>query len=553
MTDMRVEYVTHSGSDLLVTNAARASFGKESEWDVVELEGEDENGKFTEYVQELSERDRKLIWYLAREGHCYDDKTEVFTDRGWLLWKDALELEARLAAVCPSGLMRYEVPSSVVQQDYEGPMLLTKQQHVNMCVTPNHRMWVSCRHKDGFSKFHIVEAKDIAGKQYRVSTGALSVDGSKGTYEEGMYLGMFLGDGHRASVNRVVFRFKKSRKIKELADLLVSLGVPHSVRVTDAGVTEFRVENSDPHFSGTSENKSIPEEVFTEHSASYRKGLYEGLLATDGHRKRSSWTFCTTSAELAEGFLRLATTLGEYCKYNADSSSGAKQLVVMSRSESPRLNDAGVANDEWVAYRGKIYCATVSTGLLLVRRGGCIVVSGNSLPFRHPQITLRIKAPIFVCRQIGEHQTGLSWSEESRRYIDSTPEFYWSDKWRRKAENVKQGSSEQEVESMCTSADGYVTTPQDLASAALRHAVFAYEELLHGGVAPEQARMVLPQNMMTTFVWTGSLLGYIQMLQLRLDAHSQKEIRDLAQMIAEVIKPLFPVSYAALMGEDDGT
>ena len=69
MTDMRVEYVTHSGSDLLVVNAARASFGKESEWDVVELEGEDENGKFTEYVQELSERDRKLIWYLAREKH----------------------------------------------------------------------------------------------------------------------------------------------------------------------------------------------------------------------------------------------------------------------------------------------------------------------------------------------------------------------------------------------------------------------------------------------------------------------------------------------------
>ena len=175
------------------------------------------------------------------------------------------------------------------------------------------------------------------------------------------------------------------------------------------------------------------------------------------------------------------------------------------------------------------------------------------LPFRHPQITLRIKAPIFVCRQLGKHQVGFSWSEESRRYIDSTPEFYWPDKWRRKAENVKQGSSEQEVESMCTSADGYVTTPQDLASAALRHAVFAYEELLHGGVAPEQARMVLPQNMMTTFVWTGSLLGYIQMLKLRLDSHSQKEIRDLAQMIADVIRPLFPVSYAALMGEDDGT
>ena len=80
-----------------------------------------------------------------------------------------------------------------------------------------------------------------------------------------------------------------------------------------------------------------------------------------------------------------------------------------------------------------------------------------------------------------------------------------------------------------------------------------YARMIDGEVAPEQARAVLPVSHMTTFVWTGSLLGYIQMLQLRLDAHSQKEIRDLAQMIAEVIKPLFPVSYAALMGEDDGT
>ena len=102
---------------------------------------------------------------------------------------------------------------------------------------------------------------------------------------------------------------------------------------------------------------------------------------------------------------------------------------------------------------------------------------------------------------------------------------------------------------MVTRTDGYVTSPQALAAAALRHAVFAYEELLHGGVAPEQARMILPQNMMTTFVWTGSLLGYIQMLKLRLDSHSQKEIRDLAMMIADTIRPLYPVSYTALMGE----
>ncbi len=171
------------------------------------------------------------------------------------------------------------------------------------------------------------------------------------------------------------------------------------------------------------------------------------------------------------------------------------------------------------------------------------------LPFRHPQITLRIKAPIFVCRQLGKHQVGFSWSEESRRYVDTPPEFYWPDKWRARAENVKQGSSDEEVKAIKRGT--YYT--QDAATYVVSTAVSTYDNMLEAGVAPELARMILPQNMMTTFVWTGSLLGYVQMLQLRLDAHSQKEIRDLAQMIAEVIKPLFPVSYSALMGQDDGT
>lgn len=109
---------------------------------------------------------------------------------------------------------------------------------------------------------------------------------------------------------------------------------------------------------------------------------------------------------------------------------------------------------------------------------------------------------------------------------------------------MKQGSSDEEVKAIKRGT--YYT--QDAATYVVTTAVSTYNNMLEAGVAPELARMILPQNMMTTFVWTGSLLGYVQMLQLRLDAHSQKEIRDLAQMIAEVIKPLFPVSYSALMG-----
>lgn len=162
------------------------------------------------------------------------------------------------------------------------------------------------------------------------------------------------------------------------------------------------------------------------------------------------------------------------------------------------------------------------------------------LPFRHPTVTLRCKAPIFVARQLGKHQVGMSWSEESRRYIDNEPEFFWPDTWRMRADNVKQGSSNVEVS---FDTKGWA---KGVAEVALE----TYERLLEEGVAPEQARMILPQNMMVTWVWTGTLLSWHHMLQLRLAPDTQKETRDFANMVSDVITPLFPVSMEALREHD---
>lgn len=173
------------------------------------------------------------------------------------------------------------------------------------------------------------------------------------------------------------------------------------------------------------------------------------------------------------------------------------------------------------------------------------------LPFRHPQITLRCKAPIFLARQLGKHQVGLSWSEESRRYIDSEPEFFWPDKWRKRGENVKQGSSDEAVATMRgleihPSGERDVLPVQEVMEEALGIALDAYENALGAGVAPELARMILPQNMYVNWVWTGSLLSFYQMYKLRSEAHAQKEARDFAEQVKDVIAPLYPVSWAAL-------
>lgn len=178
------------------------------------------------------------------------------------------------------------------------------------------------------------------------------------------------------------------------------------------------------------------------------------------------------------------------------------------------------------------------------------------LPFRHPQVTLRCKAPIFLARQLGKHQVGLSWSEESRRYIDSPPEFFWPDKWRKRAENVKQGSSHETVEEFVVGNPtpeyeemfGKVlpTKTQDIAETVVSYAMMQYARLLEGGVAPELARMILPQNMYVNWIWTGSLLSFFEMYKLRSEGHSQYEAQQFAALIKEVVAKLYPVSWEAL-------
>lgn len=159
-------------------------------------------------------------------------------------------------------------------------------------------------------------------------------------------------------------------------------------------------------------------------------------------------------------------------------------------------------------------------------------------PFTHPQITFRIKMPIFIARQWFKHQIGLSRNEVSRRYVDNTPEFYMPEGFREKAENKKQGSSSD-------------ISPQneqlkDLVGDMNTQAMAVYQNLLACNVCPEQARMVLPQSMMTEFYETGSLQAYLRIIQLRLDNNAQKEVRDYAMLLEEQIEQLFPYTYDAM-------
>ena len=153
-------------------------------------------------------------------------------------------------------------------------------------------------------------------------------------------------------------------------------------------------------------------------------------------------------------------------------------------------------------------------------------------PFGHCFASFHVKAPVFVARQLVKHKF-LRWNEISRRYVDDPPDFFKPDYWRGRAENVKQGSSG-EVKSNANVAYQYAKIEG------------LYKQLLDEGVCPEQARMILPQSMMTEWYWSGSLDAFVDMCNLRCTDDTQRESRIVADAIDEEMERLFPVSWSAL-------
>ena len=160
-------------------------------------------------------------------------------------------------------------------------------------------------------------------------------------------------------------------------------------------------------------------------------------------------------------------------------------------------------------------------------------------PFAHPQITLRIKAPIFVRTQLFKHKVGFTENEISRRYVTNEPEFYVPD-WRSApTDGAKQGSTD-------FITDVYVNDLDRMYTRNALECVDIYKELLKEGVAPEQARAILPQGTYTEWWWTGSLSAYARVFKQRIDAHAQWEVQRYAEAIGKILEPLFPHSWAVL-------
>ena len=215
-------------------------------------------------------------------------------------------------------------------------------------------------------------------------------------------------------------------------------------------------------------------------------------------------------------------------------------------------SDLSVVNSARVSFgkTSKLVCTNLVLGTYDMSKGDKKLIQylakhKHTSPFGHAFASFHIKAPIFVARQLVKHKF-LRWNEISRRYVDDEPEFFVPDVWRGRSADKKQGS-EGKVDlpayaHITSSWKGY-EGKGNYYSISLH----VYKDLLKHGVAPEQARMVLPQSTMTEWYWSGSLDAFADMCRLRTSGDTQAETQEVAWQIYREMDKLFPVAWDALL------
>lgn len=197
-------------------------------------------------------------------------------------------------------------------------------------------------------------------------------------------------------------------------------------------------------------------------------------------------------------------------------------------------SDVNIVNAARVSFAKEVQEFNLDTDSKLLRY---LAKHDHWSPFAHTCISVRCKVPLFIARQLVKHQVGGNWNEESRRYISHAPEFWLPSEIHTRPVSAKQGSGEVHIGS-----HRILRSLRAHSNLCLN----TYIELLEADVAPEEARMVLPLNTMTNFIWTGSLLFFRRVIAQREDAHAQLAAQEFAAKLKEVVRPVYPHGYLAL-------
>lgn len=583
---IKAEYVDHMGSDKRVVDAARVSFNvfnsdsglttgdvglikflargcPKEDWDkIVDLIVNNQYSKSSSETELLKKDTVEHIKYIRKMSKhwCYDDKTEIFSDRGWVLFKDLTNSD-KVANVSGWENDNFEFnfvkPLQIHDCEYRGDMITLESSKLSYCVTPGHKMLIDKRSSKGWKGDWFTKNSEVSfGEEKRIRTKVNYSEEGQGGYLDGYLHGFLLGDGYGVSTNRVMVGLKRQRKIVSLTKCLDSLGVEYTCKVDSEGVTRFKIHYSERLYNQDKE-KTFDIKNSLSKGTDYCKGVFQGLLDSGGCVKKNTYDFTSSSFDLKEGFSFLATLLGynpvQVKSRHLDNPKHKENFRISLQTRDYSIvnssRDKQESKERLKFYDGKVYCVTVPSGMTLVRRDGRQMVCGNT-PFAHCQITLIEEVPLAIFAQREKHDIGFIGGKSmvensvSRRYRTDEVTIYSPVKWRKKPDgSIKQGSGEDFDEATSLKI-------QTLHDKNVDTALETYYALLDAGVAPEQARFELPTGTMTKYMVTGSLYAYANAYIQRSDSHAQKEIQELASYWDAIIRPLYPVSWAALVDGD---
>lgn len=541
-----VALVDHMGGDDAVIRAARTSYGKGTK---------------------KTSTDRGLLRYLMRHRHCYDAETEVLTEDGFIPWPEVKEGVKLGIWDNEAGTLCYEAPEYLTCDPYMGSMYRVDHGGVDLLVTPDHKMWVRLKDQwdgasksQGWSGYRLIPATELGDRScVRYSKLAPMVAPAWDAKEfppckdpQALLelIGFFIGDGSARGTraNGIDFHLKKDREIRFLQDCVERVGWGIQEFPSYGGRRKFCVyapgigHQFEQMFYWTDTKKHLPDwclRLDRDDAAS----LLNGMRHSDGTEHRGAWVYYTGSFRLAEQVQILGLHAGEACHINKtvqpDPYDPMYRVTFLSRMCEPVINQ-GKTQTRMEHYSGNVYCAKTRTGVLVVRRNGKIVLSGNTTPFEMVEMVFHIGMPMDAWRQQIRHRTA-NVNEYSTRYseaIDVTATTA-TDKWRLQSDSNKQGSG------------GYLEDSEVSRQLSEREAELhkmsreIYEERLKAGIAREQARKDLPLSTYTMAYWKCDLHNLLHFLTLRCDTHAQLEIRSYAMVMAALANVVAPVTVEA--------
>lgn len=503
---------------------------------------------FSETVKTKKKSSAELLKMLASEGHhCYDDQTQILTTRGWLYFGD-LQLQDRVCAVdINTGLAHFETPELIYSDDYSEPMFYAIGKHIDTAVTKGHRMVVSQKRlangTDYGKQWEFQTPEQINNKSRKFLIAAQIENDDCFDFNLAKLIGFFIGDGYSVNGTRLQFHIKKQRKI----DYLYSLGFDVESKANNNYIVNIDSFDFLSCYSSEKE-KQMPGNIL-KYSGRDFEGILDGLRNSDGSEKKrgyNEFVFYTTSTTL-KNQLEAIGCLHRFC---VSEQKGVKNPYLqkycyrlnISKRITPEIStmpSRPMGEYFWSNYVGKVYCVTVSTGAVMVRRNGKPLVSGNT-PFEKSTLHFQVTADIATHIHCLKHRIGISINSESARYKELQDKWHIPDDWHDLAVLYPEEGEWNYAHNYCFEDECFTWSEALESYLQLGHSLYhtAIEQLtpqIGRKRAKESARYFLPYAKQLDFDMMFNFRSFVHFQQLRNTEHAQKEVRDIARSMLEQV------------------